>query len=269
MSYSRPRAAMTLTREEKDKLISNYFQEYRKMAAVDQEAIGLNVKISRKAFAELIDGIGALLIEHSRKLASEAGPVREFLNEHMPPGDLGRLLPDDYRVFCLALNALKQWVSAEQAATDRYLLGGTAREALRNAANACTVTGNPLDRVDLELHHPMRDGRPPIPVSKSTHALLEKQTTSDAKPHDLASATAPADTAETALVTLKRSGSWSWVMLRRGCLDLLGRPANHTTAAVGASSRSFARNAMATTGRDCTWLLSFLDERRLGLLEAD
>jgi hypothetical protein len=66
--------------------------------------------------------LGEILLTESEKLAEAAGPVRNFLDANpLPPGMVERL-PDNFRVFCLALNSLKQWIAAEQSATDRYLL---------------------------------------------------------------------------------------------------------------------------------------------------
>jgi tetratricopeptide (TPR) repeat protein len=70
---------------------------------------------------------------------------------------------------------------------------------------------------------------------------------------------------EERLRALKRSRAWSWIMLRRGCLDQLGRPVSHSTPAVRGSSHSFARKAVESTGKDPEWILTFLDEHRLGL----
>ena len=89
------------------------------------------------------------------------------------PPHMKELLPDDFRVFSLVLNALKQWVSAESQSTDRYLLGGTARATCREAVNKCIVTGEELGE-NAELHHPLRDGRPPILLSKKGHNLVEQ-----------------------------------------------------------------------------------------------
>jgi hypothetical protein len=37
------------------------------------------------------------------------------------------------------------------------------------------VSGELLQRDRLELHHPVRDGRPPIPLDKDAHARIEGQ----------------------------------------------------------------------------------------------
>ncbi len=251
MAYIRPRMATPLTKPEKLELLSDYVASYHDLAASDPST--LNVKIERKVFDELLDEIGTLLVERSKQLASSPGPVLDFLQDHHPPGRLADLLPDEFRVFCLALNALKQWVSAEQAATDRYLLGGTARNTLRDIAQVCTITGQPLQRNEVELHHPVRDGRPPLPVSKTAHAALEGQSAWEQDEPDDASSP------EQLLRRLKRSRTWSWMMLRRGCLELLGQEANHTTPAVRGTSLTFARRAVVETGKDPTWIINFLD----------
>jgi hypothetical protein len=80
------------------------------------------------------------------------------------PDVLQGLLPDDFRVYCLALKALKQWLAAEQAAADRYLLGGKAQQACLDAADSCVVTGEPVAGDEITLHYPVHDGRPPIPI---------------------------------------------------------------------------------------------------------
>lgn len=152
-------------------------------------------------------------------------------------------------MYCLALNALKQWVSAEQAATDRFLLGVTARELCRSATSKCIVTGEPLGS-DLELHHPVRDGRPPLPLSKHGHDMVEGQLPASS-----------ADPVEAALISLKREGNRSWAMLRRGCLDLLGRPEPVTSSNTAASARTFARKAAAISNLTYAELLSWLDTK--------
>jgi hypothetical protein len=173
MKYRRPRPDSRLTKAARQELLRAYFDEYRRMAQQQPEA--LNRKIAREAFAAVLDRIGGLLLEAAAQLAQEPGPVRKFLDANPIPEALHGRLPDDFRAFCLALNALKQWVSAEQAATDRYVLGGTARDECRAASTECVLSGVALEPRDTELHHPLRDGRPPVPVSKRAHALIEGQ----------------------------------------------------------------------------------------------
>ena len=174
MSYSRPKSlAKPLRLVERRALLKEYFEHYTSLAKNDPTA--LNQKLSRKAFAPLLDAIGALLVRDSAALATTPGPLREFLDKNPLPQMLTDKLPDDFRAFCLALNALKQWVAAEQAATDRYLLGGTARTECRAVAKSCVLSAEQLTLDTTDLHHPVRDGRPPIPLSKKAHAGLEGQ----------------------------------------------------------------------------------------------
>ncbi|QRK07185.1 hypothetical protein JQX13_45265 [Archangium violaceum] len=186
-------------------------------------------------------------------LTTTPGPVREFLEQNPLPPSLEGKLPDEFRAFTLALNALKQWVAAEQAATDRYLLGRNADTECLAAADVCIVSGASLADGVVELHHPVRDGRPPIPVSKGGHAQLEGQVST---PRD--------DSARSVLLELKRQANRSWVNLRWGCLDLLGEPVEHSTPRVAASSRTFARKAAAATGMSYRELVSWLDDSGLG-----
>jgi hypothetical protein len=172
MPYERPKNSLHLSRVEKLAMLKDYFEYYTQLAAVD--ATVLNRKIPREAFHDLLDRLGEMLLKESEKLAEAKGPVRDFLEDNpLPPSMAGRL-PTDFRAFCLALNSLKQWVAAEQSATDRYLLGGNVRELCREETVNCLITNGVLG-TDFELHHPVRDGRPPIPLSRKGHASLERQ----------------------------------------------------------------------------------------------
>lgn len=249
MPYSRPQSAVKLSKDERLELVRAYVEHYRLLARTTPEA--LNRKIPRAAFAPLLDRIGQLLLEEASRAARETGPVRDFLDANPLPGRWAELLPDEFRAFCLAVNALKQWTVAESAATDRFVLGGNARAELRSASDRCLVTGNELGP-DAELHHPVRDGRPPVLLSKAGHARIEGQ---DASNED--------DPRSAALIALRTERNRSWALLRRGCLDLLGRNVTHSTASSASSARSFARAAAERTGMSFDDMLSWLDERGL------
>lgn len=256
MDFVRPQAAAKLTPHEKQELLRDYFAEYRRFAENSPDV--LNRKLGREAFDELLDSVGELLVNAAASLSSRPGAVREFLDANPLPASLDGRLPDEFRAFCLALNALKQWVSAEQAATDRYLLGGTARTQCRAAADVCIVSGTPLNSGNVELHHPVRDGRPPIPVCNEAHAQIEGQ---------LAGRTSK--TLRGILLAVKRQGNRSWIQLRRGCLDLQGLPVQHSTPNIAASSRTFARQASEASSKSYQELLNWLDENNLGVQPED
>lgn len=173
MVYQRPKPKVKLSKDERKALLGQYYDEYRAWAA--KEPSRLNRKVPRKAFEELLNRVGVMLLEQATVLATTPGPVGEFLEQNPLPPSLAGKLPDEFRAFSLVLNALKQWVAAEQAATDRYLLGGKANEECKAAADVCIVSGAPLAGGEIELHHPVRDGRPPIPLSKEGHDELEGQ----------------------------------------------------------------------------------------------
>ncbi len=183
--------------------------------------------------------------------------VREFLDNNKLPDLMSKLLPDDFRVFCLLLNGLKQWLSAEQAATDRYLLGGTARERCRKMLSSCLVTGEPLTAA-IDLHHPVRDGRPPVPLSREGHRTIEQQTAAGAP-----SADTETDEIARGIAKVKKPNQ-SWSMLRRGCRLMLGQPPGGGTPATNASAKTLARQAIETTGRTAHDLLDWMDANKLG-----
>jgi hypothetical protein len=264
--YVRPAPNSKLNAQEKTQLLTEHFEHCTALASRNPAA--LNAKIPREAFDKLLQKVGRLLLTEASRLANSDGPVRDFLQEHPLPDSLNNRLPPDFRAFCLAINALKQWVSAEQAATDRYLLGGTARARCRDLAKTCLVTGQVLDREEIELHHPIRDGRPPIPLSKLGHSQIENQLARSRQNPRAGTLTNPAeeqlssvtsDSIKETLKSLKSQRHYSWVMLRRGCVDCLGGNAKHSTPSVGASSRTFARKAMQATGLSADQLLKWLD----------
>jgi hypothetical protein len=229
MSYKLPTNRTPLSSTEKLNLLKDYVQHYRQLAASDRTI--LNRKVPREAFGGLLDRLGEMLLSESTKLTEATGPIRTFLDANPLSPAMADRLPEHFRVFCLALNSLKQWVAAEQSATDRYLLGGAARELCRQAAETCLVTGEALGQ-DSELHHPVRDGRPPILLSKKGHALIEDQLASVGD-----------DPIGLVLWALKREGNRSWLQLRRGCLDWLGRPVPWPSNASAAGARGFAKKA--------------------------
>ena len=170
MAYIRPINRSPLSKQDKRRLLVEYVEHYQKAVAEDVEF--LNRKLPRNALDGVLDRIGTILIEESARLAAEPGQVRDFLAANPLPESMAPLLPESFRAFCLALNSLKQWVAKEQAATDRFLLGGVSREMCREASTSCLVTGEVLG-VDAELHHPVRDGRPPLLLSKKGHNRLK------------------------------------------------------------------------------------------------
>ncbi|MCA9037112.1 MAG: hypothetical protein KDA91_18375 [Planctomycetaceae bacterium] len=247
--YERPTNSSPVAPGEKAEILSEYFAYYEQVARETPDL--LNVKLERATFADLLDEIGGLLLERAGALAGSQGMVRDFLDATELPECIRHRLPDEFRAFCLILNALKQWVSAESAATDRYILGGTVRKQCRQMADHCLITGEPLDPATLELHHPARDGRPPIPLSKAGHDRIE----SVSQIHD--------DPIWVMLTKIKREGNRSWVMLRRGCLALMGEEPVDSTPAVQASSRTFARKAAEVTALTYRELIDWLDKHNL------
>lgn len=254
MSYIRPVNQNPVKPDEKPQLISEYIAFYKEIAILATERNDystLNVKLPRTAAEDFLSEVGVLLNQAAIN-AAKTGQVRAFLDENPLPESMKNHLPDEFRAFCLLLNSLKQWVSAESKATDRYILGGTAQAKLRKASSDCMVTGVPIDKV--ELHHPVRDGRPPIPLSRQGHRQIEE---------------ANAGTTETPLIQslreLKSERTWSWKMLRDGCMSQLGEHVESRSRNSLNLSRSIANRAHELTGLSFEQLLECLDESELGL----
>lgn len=252
MRYERP----TLPRENRRLLLREYLDHYGTLA---KEARSINDfetlsrKLPKEASQQVLNKVGELLHSEAIRLAKEEGPIKRFLEENSLPPMIESYLTIEYRAFCLLLNSLKQWVSAEQNDTDNYLLGGNARDTLREAIEVCIVTGNPLSNEKIELHHPVRDGRPPLPLSAKGHSIVDK------------SESGPQDEISTLLRPLKERQHGSWRMLRRGLLLLLDLDAEGGTKSTRQSAKTFARKAIAATAKSEAELLEWLNENELGL----
>ena len=254
MPYSRPVNPIPVTPDKKSQLISDYVAHYKKIALVRTERGDFpefNVKLPKVAADALLSDVGALLNKAALE-AAKSGQVKDFLDKNPVPDSMKGLLPDEFRAFCLLLNSLKQWVSAESLATDRYLLGGTVRDKLRAASTHCMITGSHLDTV--ELHHVVRDGRPPIPLSPEGHRQVEE---SNARTTDVALILT--------LRELKAERTWSWKMLRDGCMSQLGQNIESRSKNALNQSRTFAKKAQIRTGLSFEQLLESLDESGLGM----
>jgi hypothetical protein len=243
--YKRFENKIQLDKNQKIKLLEEYTKYYENIIK-SQGIEKLNVKIPRGIFEDILDKIGTILIEKAKEL-SKNGPVKDFLDSNPLPGSMAELLPDDFRTFCLMLNSLKQWVSAESAATDKYLLGGTARAICRNASTKCVITNELLTK-DAELHHPLRDGRPPILISKKGHNLIEyKQGITDNEDSNPIWAK---------IKSLRKDRNMSWKQLREGCNALLDFNKN-----CRAGAKSFANTVIRETGLNAEEILGLLDSK--------
>ncbi|AHF11236.1 MULTISPECIES: hypothetical protein [Dehalobacter] len=253
MSYKRYKSEIALSKPEKVNIMSEYIAYYERL--INEQGLDiLNVKIPRDVFANILDEIGGVLNQMAIEMASEDGPVKEFLEANPLPPHMKELLLDDFRVFSLLLNALKQWVSAESQSTDRYLLGGTARATCREAVNKCIVTGEELGE-NPELHHPLRDGRPPILLSKKGHNLVEQnnQINSSANSDDDSD-----NEVWNIIKQIRTKKSQSWAQLREGCNAILTGSYNCRPGA-----KSFANVVIRDTGLSASDILEMLDNKGL------
>lgn len=252
MAYKRYKSKVVLSKPEKVNLMSEYIHYYECLIKKQGRDI-LNVKIPRDVFANILDEIGGVLNQKAIEMANENGPVKEFLEANPLPPHMKELLTDDFRVFSLLLNALKQWVSAESTSTDKYLLGSTARKICREAVNKCIVTDEELGE-NPELHHPLRDGRPPILLSKKGHNLVEQKNQAD-------SSTVFDDSDNDVWNIVKQirtKKNQSWVQLREGCNAILNESHNCRSG-----TKSFANVVIRDTGLSASDIIERLDNKGL------
>lgn len=250
MEYLRPQNKQKISKEEKVALLQEYIAHYEK--EIQERGLeALNAKIPRELFAPILDSVGKLLLDNAGHMARDDDNIKIFLRANPLPPHMTEMLPDEFRVFALLLNALKQWVSAESAATDRFLLGGTARQTCREAVSHCIVTGEKIGE-GAELHHPVRDGRPPILLSKKGHDQIEQQAHKATNTESILSV----DQEETwkKMQYLRSERGRSWAQLREGCLTLLKK-----NASCRADAKSFANVVTRETGKDPLEIIEILD----------
>jgi hypothetical protein len=254
--YVRP-SPPCLTIEQKRQLLAEQVAYYTQVRAEKSEKEFrrlMSQKLSRRLVSRTLARIGGLIQQETRELASgsseEAQNVQNFLAGVPLPPAMNLYLTTEYRTFALLLNALKQWISAEQAATDRFLLGGAARGLCRQVSTQCLITRVAFEpEHQKELHHIVRDGRPPIALSKEGHRIVDNQVSHN-------------DAWRQALQSIKKNRSW--IALRRGCDAILA----DTDAGVG--DKNWAKKALQEVQKidaaaTCEKLIIWLDEQGLGL----
>lgn len=130
-------------------------------------------------------------------------------------------------------------------------MGGTVRKICRRAIDHCLVTGEPLTGT-IELHHPVRDGRPPIPLSKKGHSLIESQIAAgDDVP--LEDEEGP-DAAWNKLRRIRNQQNQSWVQLREGLVAL-----KTGSMVCRPNAKSFANKVVRELGASPDDILDLLD----------
>jgi hypothetical protein len=80
MAYERPQKELRLSKDEKRRLLKQYFEDYKSQAATDSGV--LNQKLPREALNDLLNALGEMLLAESKNLASKEGQVRTFLDKN-------------------------------------------------------------------------------------------------------------------------------------------------------------------------------------------
>lgn len=251
MAYTRYTNNSPLSPEEKVTLLKEYIEYYEGLAKEGKLEL-LNQKLPRSAVSDILDTIGCLLKAESQKLAQSSDEVKDFLKANPLPGRMADFLPDDFRVFVLILNSLKQWVMAESSYCDRYLMGGTVRKNCRKAIDHCLVTGEPLDGT-IELHHPVRDGRPPIPLSKKGHSLIEGQVAVEVG--EFLTDENVDETEWDKLRWLRKQQNQSWAQLREGLIAI-----KTGSIVYRSNAKSFANKVIRAFNVSPEYILDLMDE---------
>lgn len=85
MAYKRYKSEIALSKPEKVNLMSEYINYYERL--INEQGLDvLNVKIPRDVFANILDEIGGVLNQKAIEMASEDGPVKDFLEANpLPP----------------------------------------------------------------------------------------------------------------------------------------------------------------------------------------
>ncbi|HWA27559.1 MAG TPA: hypothetical protein VG734_18025 [Lacunisphaera sp.] len=253
--YRRYKVSVKIEGEAKKAALADYIRHYTEIAKTNPAL--LNQKLPKRVSETVLNEVGLLLQRYARELSTTEGPLKDFLGRNPVPACLGNELTDEIRAFCLVLHSLRQWATAEALATDRFLISGNVRKDLKELFTICPVAPDDADTSKVELHHPVRDGRPPIPLSKRGHDTVEGLLVLE-----------EGDRAGSALVAFRRDyGPISWKRLRVGCMALLESSPEGFADSYLANARSWARKAKKITRLEETPILAFLDRYELGLLD--
>jgi hypothetical protein len=236
--------------------LAEYVRHYTIIAEEDRTL--LNQKLPRKVFESVLVKIGNLLKAEARRMSTDDKETVEFLKRNPLPECLGTALTPEVRTFALLLNSLGQWTTAEKLAMDRFLFSGNVRKELKSLSNTCPICPDEFDVGKAELHHPVRDGRPPILLSKKGHEIVEGLVIIP-----------PDDYDALRLVEHRRAsnGRYSWVKLRIGCLVALDRAPEMLSDATIRSGRSALTFVKKETGFSAENILAILDRYSLGPLD--
>ena len=210
-SYQRYRATNKIEGAARREALKEYVQHYSDLARTDRKL--LNQKLPRSAFEKVLNKVGSILQTEAALMSKKDRELIKFLDRNALPPCLGNALTAEVRTFALMLNALAQWVTAERLAMDRFLFSGNVRKELKDLATTCPICPEDFENETVELHHPVRDGRPPFPLSKGGHAIVEEVVVLE-----------KGDADGQKLVDHRRNSKqrYSWKRLRIGCMEQLG-----------------------------------------------
>lgn len=243
MPFTPPKPSSKVPVADKEKALKAYIEFYREAARRNPES--LRVKLKRSHLQPFLDEIGEHVAGLAKQIGDVKGPesehgraVQQFLEDNPIPGDIGKYLNLELRAYAILVHGLHQWAVGQSLATDRWVISGNARDTFRACTDRCVVTDEPFGTEEIELHHPARDGRPPIPVSAKGHKIAD----------DVFD---PQDPKGKMLVALKKRLRYAWSVIWQGCKIELGQPVDLNSyknpkgrkSAVVARARQFSKEA--------------------------
>jgi hypothetical protein len=247
MSFKSIPSIKKLKQNDKKAVMTDYLLYYEKLYNENEDL--LNIKIEREIFKKVIDKIENIIFEEAKFLLIDNQEIQTFLANNPIPPMLVEYLSDEFRVYSLLLNSLKQWITKESSRTDHFLLGSKARKICRAASSNCIVTRGELGE-NPELHHPIRDGRPPILLSKEGHELVEKNFRERKSSRPKLN---KKDADMIAIIErLKKEKNQSWVQLREGLSE---------SDNCRESAKSFAKKVIRETGLSKDEIIGLLNRK--------
>lgn len=187
-------------------------------------------------------------------LSQASASLTSFLRENPWPSEMmddDLVLSEQDRAKVVVLNAVKQWVSKESRYLDTIFTGGSFRKKLRAlcAERNCPICERPFAQLKIELHHTVRDGRPPVPLCSQCHQKLERQSQSDSPP-----------VSDVKRIRASRNASWKNLHKATKSLQEL-RHGPFSTQNVENASKSIVRLIMRETKLSLRELQSIIEEQ--------
>jgi hypothetical protein len=181
-----------------------------------------NSKAQRQHFTVDFDAACIQFVEilAQKSLDDPPASLIKFLQDNPWPAELEQALSEEDRAKVVVLNAIKQWLSKEAAYLDTLFTGGQFRKKLKalSGGRNCPQCNRPFaELANLQFHHTVRDGRPPIPLCAECHERLEQKSNQSHSETDM-------DGPRPAIMRLRKRTNASWKNLHKAVRKLQELP---------------------------------------------